>query len=99
MRLENIADSLSMKYGAHEGSLDAAQQRAEELSNTLATAATSATAFEGYFSRGSGWMGWWPYIYCPAASLLMGSYGLPPSTARNFILISLGESILYYPHS
>ncbi len=34
---------------------------------------------------------WWPYIVCPAASLVMGSYGLPPSAFRNLALVVLGE--------
>lgn len=42
-------------------------------------------------TAGLGLSRWVPYIFCPAASLVMGSYGLPPSTARNILLISLGE--------
>lgn len=89
-RLETIADTLSSKYIAHEATLDHAQQRAQEISDKLTSAANSATAFQGYLSRGFGVAGWWPYIYCPAVSLLLGSYGLPPSAARNFLLIGIG---------
>lgn len=35
---------------------------------------------------------WWPYVICPAFSLVMGSYGLPPSVTRNIALIALGET-------
>jgi hypothetical protein len=31
-------------------------------------------------------------MICPAVSLMMGSYGLPPSILRNIALIALGEA-------
>lgn len=31
-------------------------------------------------------------MICPAVSLVMGSYGLPPSISRNIALIALGET-------
>jgi len=31
-------------------------------------------------------------MICPAVSLVMGSYGLPPSILRNIGLIALGEA-------
>jgi hypothetical protein len=34
---------------------------------------------------------WWPYIICPAISLVLGSYGLPPSVFRNLMLTAVGE--------
>lgn len=92
-RLEHMADRLSQKYLVHEGSLDVAQKRAIEITNTLESAASSATAFQGYMSQGLGLSGLWPYVACPLASLWMGSYGLPPSAARNIALISIGKSI------
>jgi hypothetical protein len=91
-RLEYMADSLSIKYSAHEGSLDIVQQRAMDITSTLESAATSATAFQAHVSRGFGFAGWWPYVVCPAASLWMGSYGLHPSAIRNLLLISIGKS-------
>lgn len=85
-----MADTLSLKYSLHEDSLDLAQQRAMDITSTLESAATSATAFQGYMSRAFGFSGWWPFIVCPAASLWMGSYGLPPSASRNLMLIGIG---------
>lgn len=41
------------------------------------------------YSRSS----WWPYLVCPAVTLVMGSYGLPPSVLRNMGLIALGQFI------
>lgn len=35
---------------------------------------------------------WWPYVICPAVSLVLGSYGLPPSMLRNLGLIAAGEA-------
>ena len=39
---------------------------------------------------------WWPFIVCPAASLLVGSYGLPPSVMRNMFLVAFGEVVGYF---
>jgi hypothetical protein len=97
-RLEHMADSLSHKYSAHEGSLSLVHQRAMDITNTLESAASSATAFHGYLSRGFSFAGLWPYIFCPVASLWMGSYGLPPSAARNLALISIGRFCLSTVH-
>jgi hypothetical protein len=90
-RLEHVADSLSFKFHNHEEALNAARRRAEEISRTLQSAADSASTFTGYMSSGLGLSKWLPYVYCPLASLFVGSYGLPPSAARNFVLIGIGK--------
>ena len=62
-----------------------------EILDTLESTASSATEIKGSLLRDSGARGWWPFVICPTASLVMGSYGLPPSAFRNLGLVALGE--------
>ncbi|KAI3321179.1 hypothetical protein HD806DRAFT_198165 [Xylariaceae sp. AK1471] len=91
-RLIDISDGLTSKYDTHTDLLEQAQNITNEILDTLgdtaASAATLGDAFQGHSSLTS----WWPYIWCPAASLVMGSYGLPPSMLRNIGLVALGET-------
>lgn len=36
---------------------------------------------------------WWPFIACPVASILAGSYQLKPSVRRNLGLLILGKAL------
>jgi hypothetical protein len=91
LRLVEISDHLASKYDTHTDLLEQAQNITNEildaLGDTAASAATLSDAFQGHSSLTS----WWPYIWCPAASLVMGSYGLPPSMLRNIGLVVLGK--------
>ncbi|KAI1826681.1 hypothetical protein F4861DRAFT_495837 [Xylaria intraflava] len=58
------------------------------LGNIAASVAAIGNLFSGHRSLGY----WWPYIWCPVASLVMGSYGLRPSMLRNLALVALGET-------
>lgn len=80
-------EALVSGYTEHDKKLKAAQARAEEILGTLDSVASSAKTS---LTRTLGLSGWWPYFYCPAASLFLGSYGLPPSAVRNIGLIALG---------
>ena len=89
--IEAYVDSMSSMYHEHGEKLKQAQLRADQILGTLDSAASSATLFQSSVWRTFGFTGWWPYIYCPVASLVMGSYGLPPSASRNIVLVGLGE--------
>lgn len=89
--LELQADGISARYDEHGEQLRQAQNSADQILSTLDAAATSASTFTSSFSNAFAIQGWWPYIYCPVASLMMGSYGLPPSAVRNVALVGLGE--------
>lgn len=69
-----------------------------ELLNTLEMVSTSASVMTFSLSQSLSNAGskWWPYLLCPIASLVMGSYGLPPSAVRNIGLIILGEAAGYF---
>ncbi|GKT70894.1 nuclear membrane fusion protein kar5 [Colletotrichum tofieldiae] len=62
-----------------------------DLLETLDDMVASTSEVRGSLGYRSSWTSWLPYVICPAASLLMGSYGLPPSAVRNIGLIALGE--------
>lgn len=89
--LELKANSITSRYDAHNEQLRQAQSSTNSILETLDSAATSASTFRSSLSSTFWFQGFWPYIYCPAASLVMGSYGLPPSTVRNIALIGAGE--------
>ncbi|TQN72929.1 Nuclear fusion protein tht1, partial [Colletotrichum shisoi] len=93
-RLLDVTEDLSSKYESHTDNLDLAQRLSGSLLETLDDMVISTSDVRGSLSRRSSWTGWLPYLMCPAASLLMGSYGLPPSAVRNFGLIVLGKLIV-----
>lgn len=78
-------------------------QASNETSGILdkleATAAASTTIQQSYVARSAA-AGWWPYFACPVISIIMGSYGLPPSILRNFGLFAFGEVVgLFYSYT
>ncbi|KAI1758415.1 hypothetical protein F4782DRAFT_478061 [Xylaria castorea] len=91
-RLIDISDTLASKYDAHTDLLQQVQNITNEILNTLEDTAASAAAAGDRFLSQSSLKSWWLYIWCPVVSLVMGSYGLPPSMLRNLGLIALGET-------
>ncbi|KAI0204535.1 hypothetical protein F4808DRAFT_345920 [Astrocystis sublimbata] len=91
-RLIDISDTLATKYDVHTDLLQQAQNITHEILNTLEYTAASATAMGGAFLGHRSLQSWWLYVWCPVVSLIMGSYGLPPSMLRNLALIALGET-------
>ncbi|EHK24957.1 uncharacterized protein TRIVIDRAFT_31498 [Trichoderma virens Gv29-8] len=90
-KLESLADSLLVQHKGHQEQLVSAQQTASDLIDILDSASSSAVTLRSSIYSGFGWGSWWPYVFCPLTSLVVGSYGLPPSATRNIVLISLGE--------
>lgn len=90
--LNVLADEATDKHRTNGALLQATQNKTHQILSSLNDAASSISALQAPLVR-LGWAGWWPYIVCPAASLLMGSYGLQPSVTRNLILIGASESI------
>ncbi|KAJ9133087.1 Nuclear fusion protein KAR5 [Pleurostoma richardsiae] len=86
-RLLTISERLSSKYKDHTYRLNEATNMTNSLLQKLEKAASSAASF------GMGKSKWWPHIVCPVTTLLLGSYGLPPSLLRNFLLLCLGELV------
>ncbi|KAK2004968.1 nuclear membrane fusion protein Kar5 [Colletotrichum falcatum] len=93
VKLLDIAEELSSRYESHTEKLDLAQQTSNDLLETLDDMVISTSEVRNSLGHGASWTSWMPYFICPAASLLMGSYGLPPSAIRNIGLIVLGEIV------
>ncbi|RYP62971.1 hypothetical protein DL771_009498 [Monosporascus sp. 5C6A] len=89
-RLVDVTEGLSTRYDHHTELLHRAQNMTSEILSTLQDTAASASFIGDSFSKHDSANSWWPYIWCPAASLVMGSYGLPPSALRNLGLLALG---------
>ncbi|KAL7913259.1 hypothetical protein GGI35DRAFT_491432 [Trichoderma velutinum] len=92
-KLEVLADSLLAQHRGHHEQLVSAQQTASDLIDILDSASSSAVTLRSSIYGGFGWGSWWPHVFCPLMSLIVGSYGLPPSATRNIVLISLGEVV------
>ena len=87
----SISDDLSAQYTKHQQTLEESQAKSEAILGTLNQAGDSAEALQSSLPGRWGFLGSWPYLVCPAATLIMGSYGLPPSIFRNMGLIAMGE--------
>jgi hypothetical protein len=89
-RLVNASEALATKQEAHAELLHEVGNITIVILETLGETASSATvisdAFSGYRAPTSLWL----YVGCPVASLVLGSYGLPPSLLRNIVLVALG---------
>ncbi|PWI68941.1 hypothetical protein PCL_01326 [Purpureocillium lilacinum] len=90
--LAELADTLTVKHDGHRKALHDAQETAEQVLDTLESVSTSAGTLQGSILSGLGMAKWWPYLLCPVTTLMVGSYGLPPSAMRNMLLLGLGEA-------
>lgn len=89
-------DSLYSKFEEQAYALDEARNMTNEILETLDGVVRSAVVIVennrprwGAFELGI----LMPYIVSPAATLLLGSYGLAPSALRNLGLVALGEVV------
>ncbi|KAI1077241.1 hypothetical protein F5B20DRAFT_552825 [Whalleya microplaca] len=90
-RLIGISENLSNQHDDHANLLRQAQNMTNDILDSLEDTAVIATRVNNSVRKESSATTWWPYIWCPLASLTMGSYGLPPSAMRNLGLVALGE--------
>lgn len=91
-RLAGVADALTVKQQGHQEHLEQAQQTAMQVLHTLDSVSISMGTFRNSLLGGFGLARWWPFVLCSATSLIIGSYGLPPSAMRNILLLGLGEA-------
>lgn len=90
-RLVYAAENLTTEFHDHTHLLHQARNITNEIRDTLEDTAASASYVGNSFFKQSSTSSWWPYVWGPAASLVLGSYGLPPSAVRNLALLALGE--------
>ncbi|KAI1816531.1 hypothetical protein GGS20DRAFT_213610 [Poronia punctata] len=91
-RLIDISVDLTSQYDTHTAFLQQAHNITDEILGKLGDTTSSVKSLNEEFRIQSSLTSWWPYIWCPAASLVLGSYGLAPSLLRNMGLILLGET-------
>lgn len=89
-KLVEVADGLAVKQEQHQQSLTDVQETTEKILRTLNSVSDTAETFQNSILGGLGLANWWPYFVCPATTLVIGSYGLPPSAFRNVVLFGLG---------
>ncbi len=92
-RLINVTEELSSKFDTHVELLDQATNVTSDIFDTLKDAAAVAENVNQYIHQGATNGGWWQHVIWPAVSLVLGSYGLPPSVFRNLGLLALGEAL------
>ncbi|KAK3394910.1 hypothetical protein B0H63DRAFT_556053 [Podospora didyma] len=92
-RLLVVTENLSAKYDDHTHMLKQASNLTNDVLDVLAEAASTAAFVNTSRFEDAIFSSWWPHIVFPAASLVLGSYGLPPSISRNLGLLALGEAI------
>ncbi|KAK4097200.1 hypothetical protein N658DRAFT_457365 [Parathielavia hyrcaniae] len=88
-RLAIATETLSVKLEDHATTLKQANNITNDILDSLETTADVASSVNKSFARATTG-GWWPFFVFPTASLVMGSYGLPPSILRNLALLTLG---------
>ena len=91
VRLLAITESLISQHDSQANMLMQAHNITNDILDTLESTAISATGIQKSLLRDYGAGSWWPFIVCPTATLVMGSYGLSPSAFRNLGLVALGE--------
>lgn len=92
-RLLVATETIAAKYEDHTLSLTQARNLTNDLLDALEETAATASTFQSSIFRDASPGAWWPHIVFPTVTLVMGSYGLPPSFFRNFGLLALGEGI------
>lgn len=92
-RLLTTTEALSTKFEDHASLLKQANNITNDILDSLEETAAVATQMNESFFTTATTRSWWPFVVFPTASLVMGSYGLPPSIFRNLGLLALGEAI------
>jgi len=94
-RLITVAETLSTTYEDHTHTLKQASNITNELLDTLEVTAAAASSVNDSFMKTAVTHSYTPFIVCPVASILFGSYGLPGSIWRNLGLFFFGEAIAF----
>jgi hypothetical protein len=84
---------LSTKLNDHSSTLKQANNITNDILDALEETAAVAFSMNESFFTSATTRSWWPFVVFPTASLVMGSYGLPPSIVRNIGLLAFGEAV------
>lgn len=88
-RLAIATETLSEKFEDHSSMLKQVSNITNDILDTLEETAVVASSVNESFSRATT-LRRWPFAIFPTATLVLGSYGLPPSILRNLALLALG---------
>ncbi len=91
-RLVTAAEQLSTKFETHSTMLKQANNITNDILDALEETAIMASWMSESFLAATT-KSWWPFVVFPTASLVLGSYGLPPSILRNIGLLAFGEVV------
>ena len=92
-RLATAAEALSTQVEGQSSMLKQASNMTNDILDALEeTAAMASWMSESFFMSATA-RSWWPFVVFPTVSLVMGSYGLPPSILRNVGLLAFGEVV------
>ncbi|KAL2150672.1 hypothetical protein VTH82DRAFT_7235 [Thermothelomyces myriococcoides] len=92
-RLNTATEELVAKFEDHSSTITQVSNITNDILDSLEeTAAVVSSMNESLFASSAA-RSWWPFVVFPTASLVMGSYGLPPSIFRNIGLLAFGEVI------
>lgn len=92
-RLVTATETLSAEFKGHSSMLKEASNITNEILDALEGTAAAASSINDSFFMSATTRSWWPFVVFPTASLVMGSYGLPPSIFRNLGLLAFGEAV------
>lgn len=93
-RLLTTTQTLAGNSEAHAQILQTAANITNDLLDTLeVSTATAESLNQSLGTAGPG--SWWSFVFYPAVTLVLGSYGLEPSMVRNLALIAAGEVIAF----
>ncbi|KAK0667979.1 hypothetical protein QBC41DRAFT_394757 [Cercophora samala] len=92
-RILAATEKLSDKVEDHTSMLKQASNITNEILDALEETAAAALTVNDSLFKTATTKSWWPFVVCPSASLVLGSYGMPPSMLRNFGLLAMGEAI------
>ncbi|KAL2168082.1 hypothetical protein VTG60DRAFT_394 [Thermothelomyces hinnuleus] len=92
-RLSTATEELATKFEDHSSMLKQVSNITNDILDSLEETAAVATSMNKSLFASSVTRSWWPFVVFPTASLIMGSYGLPPSIFRNIGLLAFGEVV------
>ncbi|KAK4155712.1 nuclear fusion protein KAR5 [Chaetomidium leptoderma] len=92
-RLVTAAETMTTKFEDHSSMLKQANNITNDILDALEETAAVASSMNESFFMSATTRSWWPFVVFPTASLVMGSYGLPPSILRNIGLLAFGEAV------
>ncbi|KAL2174552.1 uncharacterized protein P884DRAFT_249654 [Thermothelomyces heterothallicus CBS 202.75] len=92
-RLSTATEELATKFEDHSSMLKQVSNITNDILDSLEETAAVATSMNESLFASRVARSWWPFVVFPTASLIMGSYGLPPSIFRNIGLLAFGEVV------